>query len=226
MSKNQKISSVSLFSRMGIIGLVGTILFLATGCSEPKVQHVVPEGSNREAIINNILTRRSIRKYTDQQVAQQQLDTIMQCAIFAPSASNQQPWEVRVVQNPAILKDINERWKKSNSLKDYGISDSEYNVLHHAPVLIVIAGDSKNPKSRIDIGIMMQTILLSAHGLGLGTCPIGMLIPTMNAPENHDIVKLLNLPAGYEVMGNIALGYPAENPEVPIRNSDKVKYIR
>ena len=52
------------------------------------------------------------------------------------------------------------------------------------------------------------------------------LFPTLIHPENQDIVKTLNIPDGYEVMANIALGYPDESPEAPIRFSDKVKFIK
>ncbi len=151
----------------------------------------------------------------------------MRCAIFAPSATNAQPWKVRVVRNQEVLSEINERWKKTAlATSAANARNPEYSVFHHAPVLIVIAGESKNIKARVDVGIMLQTILLSAHGLGLGTCPIGMLIPPIINPENQDIVTLLNIPEDYEVMGVIALGYLDESPEAPIRYSDKVKYIR
>ncbi len=227
MLEEKKVSRSSFLKGIGALGVLGTIPFLATSCSEKKMITKVYEGENKDAIIDNILTRRSIRKYTDQEINQEILDTIMRCAIFAPSAVNAQPWEVRVIRNPDILKEINERWRKAAAPKDEALArDPEFSVYHHAPILIVIAGESKNPKARVDVGIMLQTILLSAHGLGLGTCPIGMLIPPLILPENKDLMKLLNIPEDYEVMGNISMGYPAETPEAPIRYSDKVKYIK
>lgn len=227
MLEEKKVSRSSFLKGLGALGALGTLPFLATSCSEKEITTKVYEGENKDAIIDNIMTRRSIRKYTDQEITQETLDTIMRCAIFAPSATNAQPWEVRVVRNPEILNEINERWRKTAATKDAALArDPEFSVLHHAPILIVIAGESKNPKARVDVGIMLQTILLSAHGLGLGTCPIGMLIPPLILPENQDIIKLLNIPEGYEVMGNISMGYPAETPEAPVRYSDKIKYIK
>lgn len=78
---------------------------------------MVYEGSHQEAILDNILKRRSIRKYTDQEVSQEILDVIMRCAIFAPSATNEQPWEVRVVHKLELLTVINESWKKQHPKK-------------------------------------------------------------------------------------------------------------
>ena len=227
MSEENKISRSSFLKGMGALGALGTLPFLVASCNDKKVTTKVYEGKSKDAIVDNILTRRSIRKYTDQEITQETLDTIMRCAIFAPSAVNAQPWEVRVIRNPAILNEINERWRKNAAPKDAELArDPEFSVYHHAPILIVIAGESKNPKARVDVGIMLQTILLSAHGLGLGTCPIGMLIPPLILPENQNLMKLLNIPDDYEVMANIAMGYPAETPEAPIRYSDKIKYIR
>ena len=76
---------------------IGLIL-LAGGEQAPKLVHY--NGSQKDAILNNILTRRSIRKFKEAQVEKLDIDTIMKCAIFAPSALNKQPWEVRVIQNP------------------------------------------------------------------------------------------------------------------------------
>lgn len=224
---DKKISRSSLIGSLGALGALGTLPFLVTSCGKNKLEQVVYEGSHQEAILDNILKRRSIRKYTDQEVSQEILDVIMRCAIFAPSATNEQPWEVRVIHKPELLTIINERWKKTAPKKNLiDAQNPNYSVMHHAPVLVVIAGDVKNPKARVDVGIMLQTILLSSHALGLGSCPIGMLVPTLIHPENQDIVKTLNIPDGYEVMANIALGYPDESPEAPIRFSDKVKFIK
>ena len=72
----------------------------------------------------------------------------------------------------------------------------------------------------MDCGIALQNILLSSKALGLGT-----LVPILNLEENSDLLELINIPEGYEVAINIALGYPAENPDAPERYSDKVKII-
>lgn len=206
------------------------IAFAIFSCQEPVVKKVTYEGSHREAIIDNILTRRSIRKYTDQQVSRSQLDTILKSAIYAPSALNKQPWEVRVIQNPDLLKEINQRFLNYAEGKEFQGSASRYrepgfSIFHNSPTLIVIARDKKNSYSMMDCGIMLQNILLSAHALDLGSCPIGSLVPILNLPENKDIIELLNIPEGYEVAINVALGYPDEQPVVKKRYDERVKII-
>ncbi|GLB50431.1 nitroreductase [Neptunitalea lumnitzerae] len=208
--------------------LISAIIISA--CSEKPVEKVTYNGTQKEAILNNILTRRSIRKYTDQQVSKELLDTIMKSAIFAPSALNKQPWEVRVIQNKEVLTEINNRFLKYAEGKEFQGSASRwrepsFSIFHNSPTLIVIARDSSNSYSMLDCGIILQNILLSAHAMDLGTCPIGSLVPVLTLPENKDILELLNIPEGYEVAINVALGYPAEQPTAPKRYAERVKII-
>jgi len=207
------------------------LLLSMISCQEPKIEKIIYEGSNKDAIINNILNRRSIRKYTKEQVPTEMIDTIMKSAIYAPSALNKQPWEIRVIQNPEILKEINNRFLSFAQGKEFQGSAANYrnpgfSIFHSAPTLIVIASDKSNPNAKLDVGIALQNILLSAEALGLGTCPLGTLVSILNRSENEDLLKLINIPEGYEVAINVALGYPNESPTAPIRYSDKVKIIR
>lgn len=188
-------------------------------------------GSNKEAILDNMLTRRAIRKYTPTQVSKGQIDTIMEAALYAPSSLNKQPWEIRVVQNPDWLKELNNRFLIYAEGKTFKGSAAHYkepgfSIFHNSPTLIVIARDVSNSVSYLDCGIILQNILLSSHAIGLGTCPLGTLVPIMNSPENKDLLDIINIPEGYEVAINIALGYPDENPPVKERHEEKIKIIQ
>ncbi|MCW1884926.1 nitroreductase [Luteolibacter flavescens] len=211
--------------------LMGAAVPALAGCEKRQPEKVTYEGSSRDAIIDNMMTRRSIRKYTTEQVSQEQLDVIMRCAIYAPSALNKQPWEMRVVQNPDILAEVNKRFLRFAQGKEFQGSAARYrepgfSIFHSAPTLIVIAGDKDIPTATLDIGITLQNILLSAAALGLGTCPLGSLVPILNLPENADLLKLMNIPTDHQVTINVALGHAAESPTAPIRYSDRVKIIR
>lgn len=181
-------------------------------------------------VIQTILTRRSIRKYTEQQISRALLDTVMKCAIYAPSGLNKQSWEIRVVQNPILLNKINERfleYAKGKKLQGSAARANEpgFSVFHHAPTLIIVGKDKSNPYSQLDIGFMSQNVLLSSHALGWGSCPVGTLVPVLNKPENADLLAPLNLPGTHDIALTIALGYPDENPIVQKRYAEKVKII-
>ncbi|MCI1681646.1 MAG: nitroreductase [Bacteroides sp.] len=203
--------------------------FVLAGCKQSTPTTVYSK-SQKDAILDNIQTRRAVRKYKDKQVSKEQIDTIMKCAIFAPSALNKQPWEIRVVRKPEILQEINNRFLKYAEGKDMKGSAAHYkepgfSVFHGAPTLVVIARDKSNDYSMMDCGSAMQNILLSAHALGLGTCPIGSLVPVFNLPENKDVLELLNIPKDYAVAISLALGYADEQPTAPQRYPDRVKII-
>ncbi len=200
------------------------------GCKQAVPPTVVYSKSQKEAIVDNILTRRSIRKYKARQVSKEQIDTIMKCAIFAPSSLNKQPWEIRVIRKLEVLAEINNRFLKYAEGKTLLGSAAHYkepgfSIFHNAPTLIVIARDKNNNNSSLDCGILLENILLSAHGMGLGSCPIGSLVSVLNLPENRDLLKLLNIPEDYVVAINVALGYADEQPVAPQRYPDRVKII-
>lgn len=100
------------------------------------------EVDKHDVVVENIRNRRSIRKYTDQQVSKEQLQTIMDCAIQAPSASNLQSWQVRVIQNPGILA-------KFRAVNEKAIFD--------ASTVIVVAQDTEKCIVRLIAGSLPRT---------------------------------------------------------------------
>ncbi len=212
-----------------LIPVIILSLFSLFACNQQPAG-VVYSGTGKSAILDNMITRRAIRKYTTQQVSKAQIDTIMKYSMYAPSALNKQPWEIRIVQNKQWLAELNNRFLKFAEGKTFQGSAANYkkpgfSIFHSAPTLIVIARDKNNPISYLDCGIILQNILLSAHAIGLGTCPLGTLVPVMNRDENRDLLEVLNIPSDYEVAINISLGYPDENPPVKERYADKIKII-
>lgn len=190
-----------------------TILLMASlvSCQSKAQENTTGkiEVDKSEIVIENILARRSIRKYTPQQVSREQMETVMKCAINAPNAMNKQPWEVRVVQNADILGKI----KELNG------------NFHGAPTLIVIAKDKSNDYSDLDCGLLAQNIMLSAQSLDLGTCALGSVARVLCEPQAKDILEKLDLSEGYEPVLCISIGYPDQAPAAKPREAGKVKYI-
>lgn len=74
-----------------------------------------------------MLITKSIRKYTEQQTSQEQIDTNMKSAIFVPSALNKQSREIRIIQNPKILVEINQWFLNFAEGKEMQGSATKYN---------------------------------------------------------------------------------------------------
>jgi len=151
-------------------------------------------------------TRRSIRRYKPDPVADDLVEKIFESARIAPSASNRQPWHFIVV------KDVEK--KKALGLNEWAVE---------APVIIVGCVDSSLSLRfhLVDFAIAFEHIILAATNLGLGTCWMGRL-------ENETIKKALNIPDTIKVVAVTSLGYPAEKPEPKTRKplSEIVHYER
>ncbi len=187
------------------------LLFSAvTSCNsqeKPATTNNAP--SKSDVVIENILNRRSVRKYQPQQVGKDSIDIIMNCAVNAPSALNKQPWEIRVIQSKEILQKIE------------GLEAN----FHGAPTLIIIGKDKENSYASFDCGLLTQTILLTAESMDLGTCSLGSVAAILNQEKSKEVFDLLGLPENYDVVLAIALGYKAERPEAKKRDLGKVRYI-
>jgi len=175
-------------------------------------------------VIENIMARRSIRQYTDQPIARETLDKIVECGINAPSGMNSQPWIVRVVTDSAFIYGTTEIYKKENAER-IAADPSFKNMYRNATALICIASPS-NGTGQLEAGLLGENMILAAHALGLGTCCLGG--PVNFLKENSEAstyLTQLDIPADYQLLYIIGIGYPAESPEARPRDASKVKFI-
>ena len=160
------------------------------------------------AVIENMMARRSIRKYKPQAVERGILDQIMKCGIHAPNGMNRQSWEVRVVDNPEVMAEIVQLMAAGNPDVDPGAVKG---CFRGAPVMVFIANDPAYDFSVIDCGLLSQNIMLSGWSLGVGSVCLGSPVRFLkNAPE---AMAKLGFSEGYTPVICIGMGYPAEAPE-------------
>lgn len=169
-------------------------------------------------VLKAILDRRSIRSYTDQPVEQEKLDAVLQAAINSPSARNLQPWHFTVIQDKAMMDELEEGVAKIAN------DPSRKHIFYGAPMIILVSADSSSRWAKMDCGMATQNILLAAHSLGLGSCVIGFVMMYLGSPEAETTLKKLNLPEGYEPLYAITLGYPNVEPDARPREM-KVSYL-
>lgn len=161
-----------------------------------------PAGSNADAVISNIMTRTSIRSFTDEPLTDSQIETLLRAGMAAPSAVNKQPWKFVVVKNKPLLQQI---------------ADSLPNTrLASAVCAIVVCGDMTKTLDGVardfwihDCSAATENILLAAHALELGAVWAG-IYPN---PDRVDKLRgLIDLPETQIPLCVIAIGHPAENP--------------
>lgn len=182
------------------------------------------ERSNEKAVVETIMTRRSVRDYKEEAVDREQMAKVIECGIYAPSAMNKQTWAVRVVDDKAFLDGVTEIAVKQNpKLKEQA---NFRNFFRNAPTVAFIACPEESYSGEYDCGLLSENMMLSAWSMGIGSCCLGSVVPVMNSEEAKPYMERLNLPEGYKLLVAIAFGYPAgEAPVAPERDASKAYYV-
>jgi len=157
-------------------------------------------------LMKAIEERRSVRKFTDYVVTDEEIRSILEAARLSPSWANTQVWEFVVVKDKAQIERVVATFTANNPATKGAAACS---------VLIVAcaktgasgcySGEGMTKFKEwfmFDMGMAVQNICLRIHELGLGTVVVGLMF--------HDKCKeVINLPDGYEVVAVLPVGKPA-----------------
>ncbi|MBN1287001.1 MAG: nitroreductase family protein [Anaerolineae bacterium] len=148
--------------------------------------------------VPNILARRSIRKFTDQPVTPEQIDTLLRAAMAAPSARNDKPWHFVYVTERAMLDRLVAVHQNAK-------------MLHQATLCICVCGEpGASEYWEQDCSAATENILLAATGLGLG----GVWLGVHPKPDREaNVREALGIPESITPLNLIAIGHPAEAKE-------------
>ena len=199
---------------------------VACGGGNQQAQTVAESApdSVENQVIENIMTRRSIRQYKPQPVNRDTMQIILNCGINAPNGQNKQSWAIRVVDNPEYINGLTEIYKKKNP--KIAEDPSFKNMFRNAPTVVFIANDKSYDFSQVDCGLLGGNMVLSAWSMGIGSCCLGSPIRFMQTePEAADYLKRLNIPEGYQLLYCIAFGYPDETPAAKPRDMGKIMFV-
>jgi nitroreductase len=179
-----------------------------------------------------IQSRRAVREYTAEAVGRPALHELIEAAILAPSAVNEQPWIFAVVQDPARLALISRQARahflaappenltlhRLHELREDPGSD----ILYHAPVLIVIASASRSRWAVENCALAAQNLMLAARAAGLGSCWIGLAQAWLATPEGK---AALLLPAECLPVAPIIVGWPKAAPAAVPRKEPRILWL-
>ena len=157
--------------------------------------------------IEAIITRRSVRKYTDNRVPEDLVKQLLRAAMAAPSAANEQPWHFVVITDRSIMAQVPSFHPHSHMLKE-------------AALAILVCNDSSlelmKGRGVLDCSAATQNMLLAAHALGLGAVWLG-IFPVEE--RMNGMRKLLNMPSRVMPVALVSIGYPDER----LREEDRFK---
>lgn len=178
-----------------------------------------------------IMNRRSIRKYKTEQIKDFELQAILDAAIYAPNAINQQKWHFTVIQDKNIINTMVTIIKENiinsgNNFLIERVNQPDYNTFHNAPTVILISGDKNAHYTQIDCGMAALNITLAAESLNIGSCVIASSGLLFVSDKGNSLRGVLGMPDMYNHICTVAFGYKDEHPEAPARNKNVINYIK
>lgn len=176
-----------------------------------------------------IYSRRAVRAYASRPLAPEMLRRLIDAAIQAPSAVNEQNWSFTVVQDRALLRKISTQAKAyllaQDSLAPHLralVEDREFNIFYDAPVLIVISSVGEGQWAVENCALAAENLMLVACGEGLGSCWIGFAQSWLGTAEGRGA---LELQAGRVPHAPIIVGYPQDQPAAVPRREPEIRWI-
>ena len=152
------------------------------------------------SVLNTIRKRRTIRRFTEQELKDEQVDTLLELAMSAPNRLNRQPWHFIVIRDKGLQK----RLADFLGLHPY---------LETAPVVIAAAArPGVSPTWQMDLSAAIENMLIAATAMGLGAAWVGepdSMLWGMAEEMMHDA---LHIPTelGVRIPALVAVGYPAQ----------------
>lgn len=147
-------------------------------------------------VLEAIYRRRSIREFTSEPVAPEDLKEIVKAGSWAPSGLNNQPWRFVLISDQAIKQSLAEQTR-------YG------HIIKAAPALVAVYLDGSAMYNAVKdhqaAGACIQNMLLAAEELNLGAVWLGEILN-----KKDEVNRILDLGVEYDLMAVIAIGYPAQ----------------
>ena len=178
-----------------------------------------------------IYTRRAVRHFSAERVHRTTLRQLIDAAIQAPSAINEQPWSFVVVEERPILALISSKSKEHTLATAPGefaprhleeLRDPAFDIFYGAPALIVISSRTQSRWAVEDCALAAENLMLAACGAGLGSCWIGFAQAWLGTPSGK---TTLGVPWNYLPVAPIIVGHPAAAAAPVPRKAPEVRWI-
>ena len=196
-----------------LLALTGACIMLV--CPRTSGQDQQP-ADTAAVVLDNIMTRTSVRAFTDQTVEDTKIEQLLRAGMAAPTAVNRQPWHFVVVT-------------QREQLDALSMANPNASMLRQAPLAIIVCGDMTKALDGVareywvqDASAATENILLAAHAQGLGAVWTGAY-PGQERCEA--ISRQLNLPEHIVPLNMIVIGYPAQHPQPKQKfTTDNISY--
>lgn len=170
-------------------------------------------------VINNMKTRRSIRKYKPDMIPEDVLNRIIEAGTYAATGMGKQSPIIIAVTN----KEIRDKFSKMNA-EIMGVDSDPF---YGAPVVLIVLADKARPTYVYDGSLVMGNLMLAAHAEGIGSCWIHRAKEEFESAEGKAFLKSLGIEGDYEGIGHCVLGYTdGEEPKAMPRKENYVYCVK
>lgn len=170
-------------------------------------------------VINNMKTRRSIRKYKPDMIPEDVLNRITEAGTYAATGMGKQSPIIIAVTN----KEIRDKFSKMNA-EIMGVDSDPF---YGAPVVLIVLADKARPTYVYDGSLVMGNLMLAAHAEGIGSCWIHRAKEEFESAEGKAFLKSLGIEGDYEGIGHCVLGYTdGEEPKAMPRKENYVYCVK
>ena len=179
----------------------------------------VDQENVKSTTMEDLLTRRSVRSYTDEIPPMEVIEEICKAGTYAPTGMNRQSPIIIAVTN----RELRDRLSKLNA----AVMGADNDPFYGAPVVLVVLAD-KNVHTYIEDGsLVMGNLMNAAHAMGLGSCWIHRAKEVFESEEGKQILADLGIEGDYVGIGNCILGYTAgDYPEAKPRKENWVYWVK
>ena len=207
-----------------ILGLVLAFIGLTSCTNNQPVE--TPETNNETQTVtvmnttmNDLLTRRSVRSYTDEMPPREVIEEICEAGTYAPTGMNR--------QSPIIIAVTNREVRDQLSRLNAAVMGNDSDPFYGAPVVLVVLADRAAAMTWHEDGsLVMGNLMNAAHAKGLGSCWIHRAKEVFETEEGQAILKNLGIEGDYVGIGNCILGYVnGDYPEARPRKENYVYWI-
>jgi len=170
--------------------------------------------------MDNMLTRRSVRKYKEDMVPKETIEQIMNAGIYAANGMGKQASIIVAVTN----KEIRDRLSTDNC--KIGGWKKGFDPFYGAPVVLIVLADKSWANRVYDGSCVMENLMLAAQDFGIGSCWIHRAKEEFEMPEWKEWLKSIGVEGEYEGIGHCILGYSdGDEPKAAKRKAERTYFV-
>lgn len=170
--------------------------------------------------LQNLVERRSCKKYLPTPVEQDLLNEVIKAGMYAPTGRNRQPVKILAITDPKVRDEL----RKMNALI-MGVGE-DFDPFYGAPVVLVVLADPSVNTYLYDGSLVMGNLMNAAHALGLGSCWIHRAKEEFQTEYGKNLLKSLGIEGEWEGIGHCVLGYAdGALPKASPRKEGWVYYV-